>query len=150
LNGDELRFAHDFFGIAAVHDLVCEAPGPGRHVVGVEIARKDLGDADGPPGRATLYVDGVPIVCAPLRTMNGRFLLCGEGLTIGCDGADASSSEHDASSSLVGARVIKVVFDVAEEAAVDAEGGVRRRHEQSSHCATDAQHDEPRNVVARR
>jgi len=130
LRSGKLCFEHDFFGISPERDLVCDAPPLGRHVVGVEIAKHDHGDTHGPDGRATLYVDGEPSVSAPLRRMTGRFLLCGEGLVIGCDEADESHDEHEASTSLVGARVIKVVFDVAEEAAV---GTAHRWHQGPIH-----------------
>ena len=120
LKACKLCFEHEFFGISSEHDLFCDAPARGRHVVGVEITRNDHHDTDGPAGHATLFVDGERSTCVTLRTMTGRFPLCGEGLTIGDGGAAAALSEHDASSSLVGARVIKIVFDVAEEAAVDA------------------------------
>src|SRR5215213_1574248 len=120
LKGGKLRFEYDFFGISPQHDLVCDGPPLGRHVVGVEIAKQDHEHVDGPAGSVTIYVDGEPSACTPLHTMTGRFLLCGEGFTIGCDDADASHDEREASTSLVGARVIKVVFDVAEEAAMNA------------------------------
>jgi hypothetical protein len=49
------------------------------------------------------------------------YSLCGEGLCIGYDGGDAVSSESTPKFEFTGGTVVKVVFDVADDAYVDVE-----------------------------
>jgi hypothetical protein len=58
---------------------------------------------------------------AEIRTILSRYSLCGEGLCIGYDGGDAVSSEYTPKFEFTGGRIVKVVFDVAEDAYVDLE-----------------------------
>jgi hypothetical protein len=57
----------------------------------------------------------------PIRTMTGRYSLCGEDLCTGYDGGDAVSKEYKPKFPFARGRVIKVVFDVAKEGYVDVE-----------------------------
>ena len=52
---------------------------------------------------------------------SGHFSLCGEGLCIGYDGGDAVSSEYKPRFEWTGGRIVKVVFDVADDRYVDVE-----------------------------
>ena len=56
-----------------------------------------------------------------LTTIASRYALCGEGLCIGYDGGDAVSSEYRPKFEFTGGKIVKVVFDVADDAYVDAE-----------------------------
>jgi len=53
--------------------------------------------------------------------VTGHFSLCGEGLCIGYDGGDAVSSEYASRFEWTGGEIVKVVFDVADDAYVDVE-----------------------------
>ena len=53
--------------------------------------------------------------------MVSRYSLCGDGLCIGYDGGDAVSSEYKPKFGFTGGRVVKVLFDVADDAYVDVE-----------------------------
>ena len=53
--------------------------------------------------------------------MAGHFALCGEGLCIGYDSGDAVSSEYTPKFEFTGGEIVKVVFDVADDAYVDVE-----------------------------
>jgi len=53
--------------------------------------------------------------------MTGHFSLCGEGLCIGYESGDAVSSEYKPPFKFSGGRIVKVVFDVANDAYVDVE-----------------------------
>lgn len=50
-----------------------------------------------------------PVANASLRTQTGRYILCGEGLCVGCDGGDAVSGEYRPPFPFAAGRVIKVV-----------------------------------------
>ena len=52
----------------------------------------------------------------------GHFSLCGEGLCIGYDSGDAVTKEYAGSRfDFTGGKLVKVVFDVADDAYVDVE-----------------------------
>jgi hypothetical protein len=55
------------------------------------------------------------------RTIASRYSLCGEGLCIGYDGGDAVSSHYTPKFEFTGGRIVKVVFDVGDDAYVDLE-----------------------------
>jgi arylsulfatase len=69
----------------------------------------------------TLYVDEEVAAQAAFRTQTGRYALCGEGLCIGYDGGDAVSSEYKPQFPFTNGRVIKVVFDIADDVYLDLE-----------------------------
>jgi arylsulfatase len=93
----------------------------GKHIVGVEFLKQGQGANGESTGTMKLYVDDMPMGETPMRTMTGRYSLCGEGLCIGYDGGDAVSSEYRPRFAFAGGRVIKVTFDSAEEGYVDVE-----------------------------
>ncbi len=53
--------------------------------------------------------------------MTGHFSLCGEGLCIGYDGGDTVSTTYAPGFDFTGGKIVKVVFDVADDAYVDVE-----------------------------
>jgi hypothetical protein len=63
----------------------------------------------------TLHVDDEAVASAPFRTQTGRYALAGEGLCIGYDSGDAVSSEYKPKFPFAGGRIIKVVYDIAED-----------------------------------
>ena len=69
----------------------------------------------------TLYVDENVAAQAPFRTQTGHYALCGEGLCVGYDGGDAVSGEYRSQFPFTGGQVIKVVFDIAEDAYINVE-----------------------------
>jgi arylsulfatase len=50
-----------------------------------------------------------------------RYSLCGEGLCIGYDGGDIVSKQYEPRFSWRGGRIVKVVYDVADDAYIDIE-----------------------------
>jgi hypothetical protein len=72
-------------------------------------------------GPLRLHVDGDVIAEDEIRTQASGFALCGEGFCIGSDGGDAVSSEYKPKFEFTGGRIVKVVFDVADDAYVDVE-----------------------------
>jgi hypothetical protein len=58
---------------------------------------------------------------AEMRTIASRYSLCGEGLCIGYDGGDAVSSDYKPRFAFTGGRIVKVVYDVGDDAYVDLE-----------------------------
>ena len=73
-------------------------------------------------GPLKLYIDDQLVGEQEIRTVMGHFSLCGEGLCIGYDSGDAVSRSTPATgSSSPAARIIKVVFDIADDAYIDVE-----------------------------
>jgi arylsulfatase len=121
VKGGKLVFVYNFLGVPPEQRLACDAPPPGKHVVGVEFAKDSLSQNLEVLGSATLSVDGRPLGTAKFRTQSGHYALCGEGLCIGYDSGDAVSAEYQGRFAFSGGRVIKVVFDVANDTHVDHE-----------------------------
>ena len=69
----------------------------------------------------TLYVDDKPSGSADFRTQTGHYAICGEGLCVGYDSADAVSKEYPLKFPFSGGRILKVVFDIADDAYMDVE-----------------------------
>ena len=72
-------------------------------------------------GPVRLHVDDQVVAEDEIRTIASRYSLCGEGLCIGYDGGDAVSSEYTPKFAFTGGRIVKVVFDVADDAYIDVE-----------------------------
>ena len=121
VKGGQLYFVYNFLGIPPEQRLTCAAPALGKHVVGVEFVKQSLGTNHEALGTMTLYVDDKPVASGDFRTQTGHYALCGEGLCIGYDSGDAVSSEYKPKFPFSGGRIIKVVFDVADDVYVDVE-----------------------------
>lgn len=100
---------------------MADAPTSGTHIVGVEFTKERMGDYKESHGPLKLHVDDQVVAQDEIRTMTGHFTLGGEGLCIGYDGGDAVSSSYKPKFEFFGGRIVKVVFDVADDAYVDVE-----------------------------
>jgi hypothetical protein len=101
--------------------ILTEAPTSGKHIVGVESTKERAGEHHEPIGTLKLYVEDQVVGEKEIRTVLSRYSLCGEGLCIGYDGGDAVSSEYTPKFEFTGGRIVKVAFDVADDAYVDVE-----------------------------
>jgi arylsulfatase A-like enzyme len=117
----QLAFVYNFLGIPPEQKLTCPAPVSGIHVVGVEFKKKSITKKNEALGTMTLYVDNKAAGSADVRTQSGHYALAGEGLAIGYDSGDRVSAEYTSKFAFSGGRIIKVVYDVADDAYVDME-----------------------------
>jgi arylsulfatase len=117
----KLTYVYNFLGIPPEQKIVADAPASGTHIVGVNFTKERLGEHHEPYGKLELYVDEDVVAEGEIRTIASRYSLAGEGLCIGYDGGDAVSSEYRPKFPFTGGRVVKVVFDVADDAFVDVE-----------------------------
>jgi arylsulfatase A-like enzyme len=117
----QLVYSYNFLGVPPETQIVAAAPSPGRHVVGVDYTKERMGEHHESYGPLKLYVDEDVVAEQEIRTMTGHFSLCGEGLCIGYDSGDAVSSMYRPNFAWSGGRIVKVVFDVADDAYVDVE-----------------------------
>jgi arylsulfatase len=117
----KLVFAYNFLGIPPEQRLSCDVPKAGKHIVGVEFAKAGHGEHGEAQGKMTLYVDDREIAQADFRTQSGHYALCGAGLCIGYDSGDAVSSEYKAPATFSGGKVVKAIFDIADDHYIDVE-----------------------------
>ncbi|HKX72143.1 MAG TPA: hypothetical protein VJM75_12980, partial [Acidimicrobiales bacterium] len=116
-----LTYVYNFLGIPPEQRLVADAPTSGTHIVGVEFTKERAGEHHEPYGPLKLHVDDRLVAEDEFRTIASRYSLCGEGLCIGYDGGDAVSSDYTPKFEFTGGRIVKVVFDVGDDAYVDLE-----------------------------
>jgi arylsulfatase len=116
-----LHYVMNFLGIPPEQRVSAPMPQPGRHIVGVEFTKERTGDNYEPIGTAKLYVDDEVVAEDEIRTIAAFYALCGEGLCIGYDSGDAVSSLYTPRFEWSGGEIVKVVFDVADDAYVDLE-----------------------------
>jgi arylsulfatase A-like enzyme len=116
-----LSYAFNFLGIPPEQRMSAPAPSSGRHIVGVEFTKERVGDYYEPIGTARLHIDGEVVAEQEIRTIAAFYALCGEGLCVGYDSGDAVSSEYTPKFEWTGGEIVKVVFDVADDAYVDVE-----------------------------
>jgi arylsulfatase len=121
LKDGKLHYVYNFLGVGEEQTWTADLPVPGRHVLGVDFAREGVDDDHQPVGTTRLYVDDRQVAEAPMRAMAMQFSLCGEGLCIGYDGGDAVSRQYAPTFPFTGGEIIQVVFNVTEEAYLDAE-----------------------------
>jgi arylsulfatase len=117
----KLTYVYNFLGIPPEQVVVADAPTSGTHIVGVEFTKERAGDNHEPIGKLELHVDDEVVGEMEIRTVASRYSLCGEGLCIGYDGGDPVSSQYTSTFPFTGGKIVKVVFDVADDAYVDVE-----------------------------
>jgi arylsulfatase len=117
----ELSYVFNFLGVPPEQRLSAPAPTAGRHVVGVEFEKERTGENYEPIGTARLHIDDEVVAEQEIRTIVAFYALCGEGLCIGYDSGDAVSSAYKPKFEWSGGEIVKVVFDVADDAYVDVE-----------------------------
>ena len=121
VKGGKLVHVYNFLGIPPEQKVAADAPDPGTHVVGVEFTKTGTGENHEVLGTLKLHVDDEVVAEDDIKTIASRYSLCGEGLCVGYDGGDAVSSEYASRFEFTGGRIVKVVFDVADDGYVDVE-----------------------------
>jgi arylsulfatase A-like enzyme len=117
----KLTYVYNFLGIPPEQTITAPAPGPGKHIVGVDFIKKRKGEYNESYGPLRLYIDDKVVAEAEIRTQTGHFSIAGEGLCIGYDGGDVVSTSYKQKFEFNGGEIIKVVFDVANDAYIDVE-----------------------------
>src|SRR5262249_16420748 len=116
-----LTYAYNFLGIPPEQRLSAPAPRSGRHIVGIDFTKERMGDHYEPIGTARLFIDDDAVAEQDLRTIAAFSPLRGEGVCTGSASGDAVSSATPPRFAGAGGEIVKVVFDVADDAYVDAE-----------------------------
>ncbi len=118
----KVTYAYNFLGIPPEDHISAPVPTDGRHIIGVEFIKERMGEHREGIGPLKLYIDDQLVGEQEIRTVMGHFSLCGEGLCIGYDSGDAVTKEYAGDRfEFSGGRIVKVVFDIADDAYVDVE-----------------------------
>ena len=116
-----LNFVYNFLGIPPEQKLSCPAPRSGKHIVGVDFAKKSISKLNEALGTMTLHVDAKATAKGDFRTQTGHYALAGEGLAIGRDTGDRISQEYKDRFEFNKGKIIKVVYDIGKDRYVDLE-----------------------------
>jgi len=117
----KLHYVYNFLGIKPEQKFISPQLEPGRHALGVEFVREDAGKYHESLGTTTLYVDESAVDQGPMKAQVGKFTLCGDGLCIGFDSADAVSEDYRNPFPFTGGEILAVDVDVSAESYVDLE-----------------------------
>jgi arylsulfatase len=120
LKDKKLWYVYNFLGIPPEQHFVSEPIEPGKHVLGMEFVKESTGEHGETHGTTTLYVDEEAVASGPMRTQL-MFTLCGDGLCVGRDSADAVSKEYESPARFKGATIVQVEVDVGDDHNVDLE-----------------------------
>jgi arylsulfatase len=116
-----LTYVFNFLGIPPEQRISAPAPRSGRHIVGIDFTKEGMDEHHQPRGTARLYIDEQVVAEGQLQTQLFMYALTGEGLSVGFDGGDAVSSEYTPKFEWSGGEILKVIYDVADDAYVDVE-----------------------------
>ncbi|MCB0172582.1 MAG: sulfatase-like hydrolase/transferase, partial [Anaerolineae bacterium] len=91
----KLYYVYNFLGIPPEQKLISNVElSPGKYTLGVEFIREKAGQFHESHGTTKLYINDKVVAEGPMRTQTGKFTLCGDGLCVGRDSADAVASEY--------------------------------------------------------
>ena len=117
----KLNYVYNFLGIPPEQTFTSGVLAPGAHALGMEFVRESAGEHGESIGTCKLYVDDQVVAEGPMRTQIGKFTLCGDGLCIGWDSADAVSGQYANPFPFEGGKLLGVAIDVSEEQYLDLE-----------------------------
>jgi arylsulfatase len=87
----------------------------------MEFTKEGAGDHGEATGTTRLYVDEEIVATGPMRTQQAQFTLCGDGLCVGRDSADAVSKEYAPPARFKGGTIIQVEVNIADDQYIDLE-----------------------------
>ena len=104
----KLYYVYNFLGIMPEQQFVSPPLKPGKYTLGMEFTREKAGENHESLGKTKLYVNDKVVAEGPMRAQVGKFTLCGDGLCIGMDSADAVSHEYKAPGKFKGGTIFFV------------------------------------------
>jgi hypothetical protein len=121
LKEQKLWYVYNFLGIPPEQQFVSGKLEPGKHALGMAFVKESTGDYGEAHGTTTLYVDDQAVASGPMRTQQAYFTLCGDGLCVGRDSADAVSKEYTSPAPFKGGTILQVEVNVGEDRHLDLE-----------------------------
>jgi arylsulfatase len=117
----KLYYVYNFLGIKPEQKFISSELTPGKYTLGMEFTRESAGQYHESIGTTKLYVNEDVVADGPMRAQVGKFTLCGDGLCVGYDSADAVSEEYQGSSPFTGGTILGVAVTVEEAQYLDLE-----------------------------
>jgi arylsulfatase len=117
----KLTYVYNFLGIKPEQKFVSGELKPGKYTLGMEFIREGAGKYHESTGTTKLYVNDKVVAEGPMRAQVGMFTLCGDGLCVGYDSADAVSQEYTAPGTFAGGTILFVEVSVDKDQYLDLE-----------------------------
>ena len=117
----KLYYVYNFLGIPPEQQFISGELKPGKYTLGMEFVRESMGKFHESIGKAKLYVNDKVVAEGPMRAQVGKFTLCGDGLCVGYDSADAVSKEYKAPGRFKGGKILFVEVSVEKAQYLDLE-----------------------------
>jgi len=117
----KLFYVYNFLGIPPEQKFVSGVLKPGKYTLGMEFTRESAGEYHESVGKTKLYVNDKVVAEGPMRAQVGKFTLCGDGLCVGFDSADAVSSEYAGANPFKGGKIQFVGVTVEKAQYLDLE-----------------------------
>jgi arylsulfatase len=111
----KLYYVYNFLGIKPEQKFISHELTPGKYTLGMEFTREGEGKYHESTGTTKLYVNEKVVAEGPMKTQPGKFTLCGDGLCVGYDSADAVSEDYKSPGEFKGG-TIKFVGVTVEKA----------------------------------
>jgi arylsulfatase A-like enzyme len=108
LKDKKLFYVYNFLGIKPEQKFTSGVLKPGKYVLGMEFNREGMGPNHESVGQTKLYVNEKVVAEGPMRAQVGKFTLCGDGLCVGYDSADAVSEEYKGANPFKGGTILGV------------------------------------------
>ncbi len=105
LKDKKLHYVYNFLGIPPEQKFVSPELAPGKYTLGMEFTRESAGKFHESVGTTKLYVNDKVVAEGPMRAQVGKFTLCGDGLCVGFDSADAVSHEYSGANPFKGGTI---------------------------------------------
>ena len=121
LKDKKLYYVYNFLGIPPEQKFVSPDLKPGKYTLGMEFTRESAGKFHESVGKTKLYVNDKVVAEGPMRAQVGKFTLCGDGLCVGFDSADAVSQEYQGSNPFQGGKILGVGVTVEKAQYLDLE-----------------------------
>lgn len=117
----KLHYVYNFLGFKPEQRFVSPELKPGRYTMGMEFIREKAGKYLESLGKTRLYVNDKVVAESTMRAQVGKFTLCGDGLCIGRDSADAVSQGYKAPAEFKGGTILGVGVTVEKAQYLDLE-----------------------------
>ncbi len=117
----KLHYVYNFLGIQPEQQFVSPELKPGKYTLGMEFTRESAGKYHESLGKTKLYVNDKVVAEGPMRAQVGKFTLCGDGLCVGFDSADAVSQEYTGSNPFKGGTIQFVGVTIEKAQYLDLE-----------------------------
>jgi arylsulfatase len=120
----KLNYIYNFLGIPPEQRFISsEELKPGTYTLGMEFTKEKTGKHGESHGHTKLYINDKVVAEGSMRTQIGKFTLCGDGLCIGYDSADAVAAEYtpETQGKFTGGKIQYVEVSVEKEQYRDLE-----------------------------